>query len=193
MKKGKQFIYNCMRFFKLLPFFNAISTFKILQSDFGHFMSSYHSKPIDKNQKEIPWFTYPAIEYLNKLDLKDKSIFEYGSGNSTVYWTRNMKEVFAVENNETWFKSVKKRIKNAKYQLETDKDKYINNIKVYKRKYDVIVIDGDFRDKCAIEAIKYLGEGGFIVLDNSDWFPKICEFLRTNNLIEVGLGRQQSS
>ena len=35
---------------------------------------------LDKDGNPIPWYTYPAIEYLSQFDYSDKEIFEYGCG-----------------------------------------------------------------------------------------------------------------
>jgi hypothetical protein len=180
-------IYQVAQFFKILPYINAIRTFKILEYDFGHFISSFYGKPIGNKGQEIPWFTYPAIEYLNRLDLSEKIVFEYGSGNSTIFWSKKTHKVFAVENNVNWFNYLKSKIRKTAYFLETDKDKYINCIAKFKKKYDIIVIDGDYRKECAKLAVNYIKNNGFIILDNSDWFPEISKFLHDNNLIEVSM------
>jgi hypothetical protein len=51
--------------------------------------------------------------------------------------------------------------------------------------FDVIVIDGHSRVRCAEHAAKYLATGGVIILDNSDWFPEAAAHLRAAGLIDV--------
>ncbi len=178
-------IYSLLKFTKILPFFNALSVMKILEIDFGHFLSSYHLKPINNKLEAIPWFTYPSIEYLNAMDLSQKSVFEYGSGNSTIYWTKRAKYVTSVESNKNWYDYIKGLLKRTRYILETNKQNYINSIKKTGKKFDLIIVDGDYRDECVKVAINYLKNGGFIILDNSDWFQKSSKFLTNNNLIEI--------
>lgn len=43
------------------------------------------------------------------------------------------------------------------------------------------------RLRCAPAAVDSLREGGVIILDNSDWFPRTSEALRARNLIEVDM------
>ena len=39
---------------------------------------------LDRNGNPIPWYTYPAIEYLSQFDYSRKTIFEFGCGNSSL-------------------------------------------------------------------------------------------------------------
>lgn len=34
---------------------------------------------IDRDGNPIPWYTYPAIEYLSQFDVTDKDVFEFGA------------------------------------------------------------------------------------------------------------------
>jgi spermidine synthase len=61
--------------------------------------------------------------------------------------------------------------------LAQDKLSYCSSIQKNDKTYDVIVIDGHWRLYCAEMCISHLSEGGVIILDNSDWCPKTCDFL----------------
>src|SRR5688572_10403591 len=45
----------------------------------------------------IPWYTYPAIEFIRQLDFSQSTVFEYGSGNSTMFWAASAARVISVE------------------------------------------------------------------------------------------------
>jgi hypothetical protein len=49
------------------------------------------------------------------------------------------------------------------------------------------VVDGAERYRSAQSAIKALAEGGFIVLDNAEWYPNTADMLAQAGLIEVRL------
>jgi len=66
-----------------------------------------------------------------------------------------------------------------------DESAYVEEITKAETFFDIIVIDGNHRFSCAKKAIQKLSEGGMIVLDNSDWYPKTSEFLRNQDLIEI--------
>lgn len=172
----------------ILPFITAVRSLKTLEVDYGHFKSAYRWESIDCQGKPTPWFSYPAIEYLKGLDLSKMTVFEYGSGNSTLFWSKYSAGVTSIENNTKWFNLTSKKLKsnkNSQLILEKNKIKYINSINRNKTRYNIIVIDGEYRFECSQEAIKRLKLGGFIILDNSEWFTKIRDHLRKQNLIEI--------
>ncbi len=121
---------------------------------------------------EMPWIGYGAIKVLKKFLTKKSRVLEFGSGMSTIWYAKHGGEVFSVENDPMWYAIIlnrlkNKNIKNVNYQLLRTKN-YINFMKKEKRGFDLIVIDGMDRDKCAKNAIKLIRPGGIIYLDNSD-------------------------
>jgi len=175
-------IDKALIFLRLRGIVTAFRSLYQLEYGIGHFLSSTFYQSIDKEKNPIPWFTYPIIDYLNNLNLKNKTIFEYGSGNSTIYWATRCKSLVAVEHDEIWFSVVKEKIEkynNSKllFVNSASAEKYSSSILKFDTKFDIIVIDGEHREKCARKAIKKLKSGGMIILDNSDWFPKIKYFL----------------
>ena len=52
---------------------------------------------LDKNDNPIPWYTYPAIEYLSQFDYTDKQIFEFGCGFSSLFWAKRAEKVISIE------------------------------------------------------------------------------------------------
>jgi len=191
MSKDKHYFKENLNFILgkiyLRPLITAIRTFLILEFNFGHFLSSLKWQSVNCKNQPIPWFSYPAIEFLNHLDLRKRKIFEYGSGNSTLYWIKKCAFVFSVESNNKWFNTINEKInsKKAKIILETKRNKYINSIDIQTTPYDIIVIDGIERYKCTKKAVTKLSKSGFIILDNSDWFPKTCTWLRKKKFIQI--------
>ncbi|MCA2847468.1 MAG: SAM-dependent methyltransferase [Pseudanabaena sp. M135S2SP2A07QC] len=168
----------------------ALACLKILEFDYGHFKSSLKYAAIDRTSNPIPWYTYPAIEYIRQLNFSDKNIFEYGSGNSSLFWASISKSVISIENDEDWFNKISSRnySENLKINFIENEDLYTNHILNYSDTFDVIIIDGNFsRYKCAQIAVSKLSQGGMIILDNADWWVKAASFLRSQNLIEVDM------
>ncbi|WP_017325982.1 hypothetical protein [Synechococcus sp. PCC 7336] len=171
----------------LRPIRTAFSCLKILEIEYGHYRSSDQWTCLDKIGNPIPWYTYSTIEYLKQLDFSDKIIFEYGSGNSSLFWANRAKKVISVEDNSQWFDKVSKyNSKNLEIQLIEEKLAYTQSIQKYEN-FDTIIIDGSHRKACAKEAIQKLNPGGMIVLDNSDWFPKTAEIIRYADFIQVDM------
>ena len=163
-----------------------LTNYKILSFDFGQWGSIKTRMCFDAEGRPIPWYTYPAIEYLKQLDMRDKAVFEFGSGNSSLFWSDRAKEVLSVEIRTLWYEMVDRDDRrNLEILFAPYKDEYVNSIVKVNREFDVIIVDGSFRFDCAKVAVNYLKDGGMIILDNSDWHPKTSEFLRSRNLIEV--------
>jgi hypothetical protein len=159
---------------------------------YGHLATSRRRACVDATGRPIPWYTYPAIDYIKQLDFRSRTIFEYGSGNSTLFWASVASRVVSVEEDETWYHHLAPRLpRNCELVLEVDLDEYVAVVERYKEPFDVIVIDGASRGhtrlKCAHRALPRLREGGMIILDNSDWLPESARVLRESGLIEVDM------
>jgi hypothetical protein len=165
---------------------NSISFIDIIENQYGHEKSVRLGKPVDTYSNPIPWYTYPAIEYLKQFDFADKNIFEYGSGNSSMFWAVMANSVTSVEIDPEWFEAICK-IKSDKLaiHLKQDKIEYVNFIQNGNKLYDLIVIDGAYRYECAKVAVKNIADDGLIILDNSERYPTLCAELRTHDLLQV--------
>jgi len=142
--------------------------------------------PVDSNDNPLPWYTYPAIEYLQQFDFSHCSVFEYGSGNSTKFWAGRALSITSVETNPEWHRiNSKDMLSHQSLYLKTEEDGYVDAINLKENLYDVIIIDGEYRYKCSIEAARKVKKGGFIILDNSDWFPKTSKYLRDKGFTQV--------
>lgn len=50
-----------------------------------------------RDGKPVPWFTYAAIAFLERELTPDLSVFEYGGGQSTLYWAERVARVDSVD------------------------------------------------------------------------------------------------
>ena len=140
------------------------------QQDFAIEKSIDEKICADKNGNPIPWYTYPAIEYLSQFDYSQKSIFEYGCGYSSMFWANRAKKVVSIEDKTDWFERWQKEFQkeNLDIRWRDEGEGYYNAIFEDNEKYDVIIVDGKRRADCAKCAIKQLNNGGIIILDDSD-------------------------
>lgn len=165
----------------------SLRLYRILSFDYGYLRSAAAMRSIDAAGEPLPWITYPAIEFIKQLDLRDKSVFEYGCGGSTVFWSRVAKRVDSVEDNKAFFDEVQPQLPaNCRLSLRPIPDQYVEAVSE-RGPYDIIVVDGHSRVRCCEIAPKYLRPGGFILLDNSDWFFDGSAKLREAGLIEVDM------
>lgn len=172
---------------KVLPkhYMESYNAWKIFSFLYGHLCTIYKRECIDAQGHPIPWYTYPAIDYLNQMDMSNKVVFEYGCGFSTLYWAKKAKYVFSVEHDEIWFSKIKKMMPdNVSLNLVQDMEQYQYFCGINSDMYDIIVIDGKRRYMSALLALKYLKKDGFIIFDNADWYQNAIK-----KLTEVGLKR----
>jgi hypothetical protein len=135
----------------------------------GWLNSLLRGEPVNSTDKPIPWFTYPAIDFLDRIPAQALSVFEWGSGNSTLWWAARARAVLAVESNEAWYNRIRERLPSqAVVHLRKEKPGYVDMLANSGTTFDVIVIDGDHRNECAAQAVAHANPDGLIVLDNSD-------------------------
>ena len=140
-------------------------------SEIGWFESFKEQKSIDKEAKPIPWFSYPFIDFLTPRLTKDLVIFEFGSGNSTLFFADKVKKVVSIEHNKDWYQMVRKtKPSNVELvQTETDSIKdYLQYFLNLNDKLDIVIVDGLHRNECLINACDNLLSNGVIILDDSE-------------------------
>ena len=148
---------------------------------------------VDRDGNPIPWYTYPAIEYLSQFDYAEKSIFEFGCGYSSLFWARRAKKVISIEDNPKWFDKWRSEFQepNLEVKWRDEGEGYYNAIFEEGQKYDVIVVDGKRRADCARCAVQAMAENGVIILDDSDRINTSQEYkdavavLRAADLLQV--------
>lgn len=166
----------------------SLTNYKILSRDYGHYQSAKDWQSIDKKGQPIPWYSYPMVEYLKQLDFSQKTVFEYGSGNSTLFWANRSKRVVAIEDDLAWYNQIKDKLPtNVEYILVDNKADYIQAIHRFPELFDVIIVDGSHRFDCVKSARERLSEKGMLILDNSDWFTNTTAYLRNTDLLEIDM------
>ncbi|MCX7759368.1 MAG: SAM-dependent methyltransferase [bacterium] len=170
---------------KIIPAYikGQLRNFHILAFEYGQFITIKNWECVDKYGNPIPWYTYPAIEYLSSLEFSKKNIFEFGGGNSTIWWAKRAKFVVTVEKDKDWYQKITEKVReynNVKLILSEDEESYVSSIKNQGMVFDVVVIDGHWRGKCAKildESVLNTIDGYMIILDNSDWYPNVANFI----------------
>lgn len=162
-----QMIWKAVRFLDLGCLILRFYPKSILRTD-GWFKSFRLALPIDNKNDPIPWYTYSFIKFIEPRITQNMHIFEYGCGNSTIWYSKKAEKVCAVENNAQWEKQISKKLpENSIVYLREKPEDYIQEIKE-RGLFDIVVIDGVFRDQCCLPAIEQLKEDGVIIWDNTD-------------------------
>jgi len=184
---------------------HSLKVFKTLLLDYRYFASVQGHALTDKDGY-IPWFTFPAIEALKNWNLSARRVFEYGSGYSTLFWAANTAQVISVEHNPEWHERISSLLPvNARIilapitqgdneheplpQTRSQFARYAESIKDQNDLFDIIVIDGYSRSRvrhqCAQVSLPHLSHHGMMIVDNSDWLPATCLYLRRAGLIQI--------
>ncbi|MCX7013966.1 MAG: hypothetical protein NTW86_15675 [Candidatus Sumerlaeota bacterium] len=99
------------------------------------------------------------------------AVFEYGSGNSTLWWSQQVSRVVSYEHDRDWYNSLKERIpSNVEYHYcaLVYGGEYCKAILGHSHRFHIIVIDGRDRVNCARNSLGALRDDGVIIWDNSD-------------------------
>lgn len=143
----------------------------------------------------IPWISFPAIKYIDKYLSKEMSVFEFGSGGSTLFFSERAREVISIEHDDQWYRKMCKTIenkglKNIKLIMEIPtetiglEDLYSSENEEYRNKsfknyvstldsfpnnyFSLVLIDGRARQSCFKHSLDKIKKGGLIVFDNTE-------------------------
>ena len=138
----------------------------------GWILSRQAKRPIDAAGRPIPWYTYPAISFLGERVTERMNVFEFGCGQSTLWWANRAKRVTAVEHDENWASYLREQAPpNASVShvaLEEGGAYSRAALDSEEGPFHVIVIDGRDRVNCARNNLSALSDDGVILWDNSD-------------------------
>jgi hypothetical protein len=170
---------------KMLKVFYALSNKGYLY-DRGWVKSYQTQKPVSKDGNPVPWVTHSFLDFIAPRLKSTFTIFEYGSGNSTLYYASKVKSVTSVESDEGWFNFIRQKMPlnvSLFYKPAQTISEYIQLPLSQGQKYDIIIVDGLSRYECAASSIQALNDQGVLVLDNSERkeYKGIYETLKKNN------------
>lgn len=117
----------------------------------------------------FPWYTKPALDEIVSWDLKGKLVWEYGCGASTLWWAAKCKKLYGMEYNVDYHAAVSERLGNnavIMHNKNGDESVYVNAAKYCSETFDIIIIDGEYRDACVPVALECLKPGGKLIFDN---------------------------
>jgi len=84
----------------------------------GWYVTIRDRESVDLSGSPIPWYTYPAIKYLENHVERNHFVFEFGAGNSSLWYAKRAARTVSIESDLDWFKRVSELNKENKYPLE---------------------------------------------------------------------------
>lgn len=165
----KQFVWNILNFIKIGPLIQLCMVGELHEN--GWMRTFISKKSEDKNGDPIPWYTYPAIDFLKERLKSSHNVFEYGCGGSTTWLASRVAIVHAVEDHLGWKEIVEKtKPQNATihYQAIDNEYSYSKVIQKMGQKFDLIIVDGKERNECVEFCLEAISDTGIVMLDNSE-------------------------
>lgn len=162
---------------------------------------------INKFESFTPLMHSYEYEFIAKYLTPDDILLEWGSGNSTIYFSGLVKKLISVEHDDRWYKKIKKVVE----QLEIDnveqyninahtpdpipcryeqfKD-YIEFPKKEQLKFTKVLIDGRARKYCAKSIVDYINEDCVIFIHdfNREDYQKVLKYYDAIEILTDGQG-----
>lgn len=127
---------------------------------------------------------------------KNKTVLEYGSGNSTLCIAALVSEIYSIEHDKTWYNKVQNMIKHhtivylnyvqqdlprSKPTKRNEFNTYINWIKNQSISFDIVLLDGRARQWCAESVLCNLNEEHAVFLHDYDlskrpYYERVLDF-----------------
>lgn len=154
-------------------------------------------------EKYKPYMTSDEISDLVTYINRDTDMLEIGGGNSTLFFSRIVKRLVTVEHNKEWSDKISNDMKSfskCDWSLHVIEpsfpqshpfqpaepgqfDDYVNFISnLEKDQFDVILVDGRDRVRCAIASIPLLRKGGVLLIHDFWNRPKYHSVLQLHEL-----------
>jgi hypothetical protein len=157
---------------------NAIVTPLRFSLATGHWKSSLAMSARAADGSPLPWYTYPAIDFLAQRDFHDCDVLEFGGGQSTLWWSAKGRSVLTIEEDAAWFARLRSKVGPNVSLHHIPVDRMTRTIQPVVdlieanpvRKFDVIVVDGHLRKEVAALAFDHLAPNGAIILDNAEGY-----------------------
>jgi hypothetical protein len=123
---------------------------------------------VDRHGAPIPWYTYPAIRFLEDRVPSDARVFEFGMGNSTCWWGKRVAQVTTVEHDHSWHDKVARSMPDnvAVTLAPVDSDDYVSAAARSGGTFDILVIDGRRRARCCEKSMANLSGRGDVIWDD---------------------------
>jgi predicted O-methyltransferase YrrM len=156
---------------------------------FAHWTPRYIVDRVDellyrKTYPDRPWLTETAnailASYLRPADMG----LEFGSGRSTLWFAQRVGHITSIEHDEGWYRKVVSLLsnsghRNVDYRLiprdapeqRGDDSSYARVTEQFENGgFDFVLVDGAYRDACALKALRTIRPGGLLIIDNVNWY-----------------------
>ncbi|GGH09462.1 class I SAM-dependent methyltransferase [Sphingobacterium alkalisoli] len=152
-------------------------------------INSYLTKQaLDTSGNPIPWLTYSFLDFISGRLKSNFKLFEFGAGNSTLYFSEFVASVKSVEHDEDWFNKIRPLLpNNVNMEYVNLGENYSSTIFNEDESYDIILVDGRQRVDCCKKAVQKLTSQGVIILDDSERakYKEAFDFFKDNGFRHI--------
>jgi SAM-dependent methyltransferase len=151
--------------------------------DIGWTNSIITGNVVDAANNPLPWVTYPFVQFIGERLSNSLDVFEFGSGNSTLYYASKVGRVTSIDHDKFWYDKIKSSMPsnvNLFYCELVDGGDYCDYAVKSKKQYDIIIVDGMERVDCCINNVDALKPSGVVIIDDTerDEYDKATAFLK---------------
>ena len=164
----RKIVYWILKRLRIFSFYSLKKSGYLAEK--GWFKSFKTLESINVNSQPIPWMTYCFIDFIEPKLSKELKVFEYGCGNSSLWWSKKVNSVMACEHDTNWFNKMTNKTNDifSVINRSIENSAYAKSIEETNDTYDIVVIDGVDRVNCAKHSIERLKPSGVVIWDNSD-------------------------
>lgn len=122
----------------------------------------------ERRHPDDPWWTAASVSMLDSLLRRSDSCFEWGSGRSTAWLAKRVSSVISVEHDARWYAQMRPKLRDLPADIHLvpgEEEAYVAPISEHDE-LDIVIVDGLFRDACALAALDRLRPCGLLLIDN---------------------------
>lgn len=150
----------------------------------GHFLSCMKNRAVNQEGEPIPWYSYPAVDFLRSRDHSGRSVLEFGAGYSTLFWAKQCRKVVAFEGDPRWLKELEAKIPPGAELRAISQESPGRCLQEAQEKladggygkFDLVIIDGLHRERLVELSARWVSPGGAIITDNTESYGFLDAF-----------------
>jgi len=149
----------------------------------------------EKRNPTLPWLCFGTIAYCEAHLSKTMTALEFGSGRSTLWFSRRVRHLTSIEFDRRWFEKIREQlaeahVRNVEYldiplehpRTEPERasydplPRYVSVLDRFAdRSLDLVIVDGHYRSACIRAAAPKLAPGGYLLVDDVNRWLSLAE------------------
>lgn len=122
----------------------------------------------------IPWVTHSFLDYVSRLNLKNMKMIEFGSGNSTIFFAKRVRDLVSYEHDLTYISLLRNQYNYRGKIIHVD-HQYAGVLSDFEA--DIVFIDGLDRNGLLKTLLKFISSNSqnipqIVMIDNPDFIDQ---------------------